>query len=219
MDGVHDMGGMDNFGPIIRENNEPVFHSDWERAVFGNMLALLGAGHFSIDEIRRSTEQIPPVRYLSAQYYEKWLESLLILLVEKGVLTPEEIEQGKSLRSDGKVLTPFPKESAEFIMNNPVSAKQDIELPSKFKVGDLVMTKVMSPLNHTRLPRYARGKCGVIEKDHGVFLLPDTNGHGGPSDPQHTYGVRFQARDLWGEDAPPKDTLYLDLFESYMEHA
>ena len=99
MDGVHDLGGMDNFGPIIREENEPVFHGDWERAIFSNTLALLGSGYFCIDEMRRSTEQIPPIQYLASTYYEKWLESIVNILVEKNVITAEEMQKGKSFNT------------------------------------------------------------------------------------------------------------------------
>lgn len=218
MDGIHDMGGMDNFGPVVPEQNEPVFHEDWERTVFAHLIAMLGAGYFSVDEVRRATEMIPPAKYLNSSYYEKWLESALALLYEKGVLTPEEIEQGKSLR-EGTKRPPLPKQGAEFVLNNPVPASLDVEVAPKFKPGDRIVTRNMHPHHHTRIPRYVRAKRGVVEKDYGVFLLPDTNAHGGPDTPQHVYSVRFTARELWGDSAPPNDSLYIDLFDGYMEHA
>lgn len=219
MDGIHDLGGMDNFGPVAPEEDEPVFHEDWERTIFGNLIAMLGAGYFKVDEIRRATEMIPPAKYLQSSYYEKWLEAVLSLLYEKNVVTPEEIEQGRSLRTTGMTLPPLPKEGADFVLNNPVPASLDVEVTPKFKVGDRIVTKNMHPQHHTRIPRYVRGKHGVIQKDYGVFLLPDANAHGGPDMPQHVYSVRFMARELWGDDAPPKDSLYIDLFDDYMELA
>ena len=219
MNGIHDMGGMVNFGPIITEKNEPVFHEDWERAVFANTLALVGTGYFCVDEMRRCTEQIPPVQYLASSYYENWLESLVNILREKNVVTAEEIQVGQSLRTDGTALPPLPKEGAEFITSNPLPTLQEIEQPPLFKVGDTVTAKVMHPAHHTRLPRYTRGRQGTVEKNNGAFLLPDSNAHGDAENPQYNYSVRFSARELWGNDAPPKDCLFIDLFESYMEHS
>ena len=218
MNGIHDMGGMDNFGPIITEENEPVFHEDWERAVFANTLALVGTGYFCVDEMRRSTEKIPPIQYLSSSYYENWLESLINILREKNVITAEELQEGESLRTNGTALPPLPKEGAEFITSNPLPTLREIERPPLFQVGDKVTAKVMHPAHHTRLPRYTRGRQGTVEKIHGAFLLPDSNAHGDAENPQYNYSVRFSARELWGSDAPPKDCLFIDLFESYMEH-
>jgi nitrile hydratase subunit beta len=217
MDGIHDLGGMDNFGPVIREDKEPVFHQEWERVVFSHVLALVGAGHFSIDEIRRSTEQIAPAHYLTSSYYEKWLESIINLLNEKGVVTPPELEAGKSLQMQGAGLPAMPREAAEFITRNPVSALQTVEHAPQFSPGDYIVTKNMHPAHHTRIPRYARGKNGRIEKSNGAFLLPDQNAYGGPATAEFNYNVRFSARELWGEDASARDCLFIDLFESYME--
>jgi len=219
MDSVHDLGGMDNFGPIVREENEPVFHSEWEREVFSYTLALLGTGYFCVDEMRRYTEQIPPVQYLASSYYENWLAALLSILEEKKVVTPEELQKGKSLLSTGNTLPPLPKEGAEFITSNPLSALQELDKSPLFKIGDKVTTKVMHPIHHTRLPRYTRGKSGSVEKVHGAFLLPDRNAHGEAETPEYNYSVRFSAQELWGRDAPSTDCLFIDLFESYMEHA
>ena len=217
MDGVHDMGGMDNFGPIIREENEPVFHDESERTLFSFMVALMGSGYFSIDEMRRSTDKIPPVQYLASSLYEKWLESLVNMLVEKNVITTEEMRIGKSLRTTGTALPPLPKEGAEFITSNPLSALKELDQAPQFHVGDKITAKVMHPLHHTRLPRYIRGKHGTVDKIHGAFLLPDSNAHGGAETPQYNYSVRFSAQELWGNEAPQKDCLFIDLFESYME--
>ena len=219
MHGDQDLGGLANFGPIIREENEPVFHDEWERFVFSNTLALIGSGYFCVDEMRRSTEQIPPVQYLASTYYEKWLESLINILKEKNVITAEEMQRGKSLRSTGTALPPLPKEGAEFITSNPVPVLQELDQPPLFEVGDKVTTKVMHPTTFTRLPRYARGKQGTVEKNYGACGFPDSNADGRGEAPQYNYSVRFSARELWGNDAPPKDCLFIDLFEIYMEHS
>ena len=94
MNGVHDLGGMHGFGPVIREQNEPVFHADWEKRVFAMTLTAMGRGVCNVDEFRRAIERMPPAGYLAATYYEKWLHAVESLLVEKGVATREEIASG-----------------------------------------------------------------------------------------------------------------------------
>lgn len=218
MNSVHDMGGLENYGPVLAEENEPVFHEDWERHIFSLTLALLPAGYCAIDEIRRITESMPPVEYLQSKYYEKWLYALEALLIEKDVLTPEEIEKGRSIRKEGgNSKPPVPREVIEYAMTQPMRVDLDLDLPAKFKAGDKVLAKNMHPTHHTRIPIYIRGRQGEVVEDHGVFLLPDTNAHGGPDKPQHVYSVRFLATDLWGEDAPVKDSVCIDLFDDYME--
>ena len=219
MNGVHDMGGMDNFGPIIREDNEPVFHEDWERTIFALTIGMFPAGYCNIDEMRRTTECIEPAIYLQAKYYQKWLLTLESILLEKDVFTKEEIETGRTIRTSGGTrYEPASKEMLEYAMSNPLPANVDVEIEPKFKTGERILAKNIHPLHHTRIPRFVRGKRGVIEKDHGVFLLADTNAYGGPDKPQHVYTVKFTARELWGDEAPAKDTVCIDLHDDYMDH-
>ncbi len=218
MNGIHDLGGMDNFGPIEVEANEPVFHEDWERKIYALTIGLLPAGYCNIDEMRRTTENIDSAIYLQAKYYQKWVLTLESILLEKNVLTQEEIETGKSIRTEGGDSRPAaPKEMLEFAMSNPMPASLDVEIDAKFKVGDEILAKNIHPLHHTRTPRYIRGKRGVILKDYGVFLLADTNAHGGPDKPQHVYSVQFMARELWGEEANANDSVCIDLHDDYLD--
>ena len=205
-------------GPVVREDNEPVFHHEWESRVFANTLAMLAAGYFSTDEIRRAIELIPPEDYLRSSYYERWLVGLTTLMLEKDVLTRDELESGQSLRSEGgTALPPLPKEAAEFAMSNPMPVNVDVDIPPRFGVGDPVVTRNMNPLHFTRIPRYVRGKRGTIHEVQQVFLLPDTNAYGGPDKPERVYTVGFSARELWGDEAPARDSLYIDMFDSYLE--
>ena len=87
----------------------------------------------------------------------------------------------------------------------------------RFAVGDRVITREMHPRGHTRLPRYARGKRGIIHLVHGIHVFPDTNAHGLGEMPQALYSVRFEARQLWGDTAEPNQWVHLDLWESYLE--
>ncbi|MGH8246976.1 MAG: nitrile hydratase subunit beta, partial [Gammaproteobacteria bacterium] len=188
MNGIHDMGGMDNLGAVMREENEPVFHADWERKMFANAVAIIGAGYCKLDEVRRATERMPPVDYLEASYYETWLHSLTSLLVEKDYVTPEELEAGHSLRDRGApALPPLSRARAEYAMNHPLPLNLELNIAPAFKPGDRIIARNTNPVHHTRLPRYVRGKRGLIDRDHGIFLLPDTNAHGGPDRPQHVY--------------------------------
>ncbi len=198
------MGGMDGFGPVVREENEPVFHSDWERRIFA--LTLLCQRAANIDEFRHAIERIAPPRYLNASYYERWLEALLIVLMEKGVLTREELEACGAQ-------PPLPAQPP-----NPPQAPTAVTRPrARFRPGDRVVARNINPPGHTRLARYVRGRHGVILRNWGVFPFPDTNAHGAGPCAQHVYCVAFRARELWGAGAPARDTVHIDLWEDYLD--
>lgn len=223
MNGVHDLGGMHGFGPVRREENEPVFHAPWEQRVFACMLATTGQRLFNIDEFRHGIERMDPARYLAASYYERWLHSVETNLVEKGILSREELEQRAALlreRPDAELPRREDPQLREtlmaFIRRRP--APRELQ-PARFAVGDVVLTRNIHPSGHTRLPRYARGKRGVIHALHGIATFPDTHAHGLGRQPQMLYNVRFDARELWGESAEPNQCVYLDLWESYLEPA
>ena len=101
MNGAHDMGGMDGFGPINPEPNEPVFHGEWEKRVFAMTVATGFLGHWNIDMGRQAREQVDPAEYLRSSYYEKWLHGLETLLVEKGLITAEELATRKAELAGG----------------------------------------------------------------------------------------------------------------------
>jgi nitrile hydratase subunit beta len=216
MNGIHDMGGMDNMGSLALEASEDLFKEDWERVMFSNAVAVLGAGYCKLDEIRRATEWMPPVEYLRSPYYCTWLYAVCSVLLEKKLVTAAELANGHSEGGVGP-LPALRKDMALFAMTHPIPTSVNIEVPARFKAGDVVVAKNLNTMRHTRLPRYARGRRGTVEHDQGVFLLPDTNAHGGPDLPQHVYSVRFTARELWGPDASVYDTVHIDLFEDYLE--
>ena len=99
------------------------------------------------------------------------------------------------------------------------TARRDVRVAPRFQAGQRVRSRNIHPAGHTRLPRYARGKFGTIARDHGVFVFPDTNAHSLGENPQHVYSVRFAARELWGEQAKPQDSVYIDLWDDYLEPA
>lgn len=222
MDGVHDLGGMQGFGPVEREENEPVFHAAWEAAVLAMMRAGGSGGLFNIDEFRHSIERMAPAQYLRATYYEKWLDGVTRLLVEKGVVGADELAARLAFFED------TPDAPATAALSGPPAARppfnpgwvhdviRETGAVPRFAPGDAVVTREIHPHGHTRLPRYARGKRGIIHRCHGVHVFPDTNAHGRGEQPQPLYSVRFDARELWGESAEPNQVIHIDLWESYL---
>lgn len=217
MNGIHDMGGMDGFGPVVREPNEPVFHADWERRMFA--LGINLAGRWtpgSFDEYRHAVERIPPGQYLASSYYERWLAAAETLLVEHGVVTRE----GLLAKHDGSAETvrALVATAVRAIGPAPIKEKPGTKPPrARFANGDRVRARNLNPTGHTRLPRYARGKRGVIARDWGVLVFPDTNAHHAGTKRQHCYSVRFEARELWGKSANSHERVLVDLWEDYLE--
>lgn len=226
MNGVHDMGGMHGMGPIVREENEPVFHEDWERRAFAITLAAGFLGKWNIDMGRYSREQMPPAEYLATSYYEHWLYGLERLLIEHGLLTREEIaarlagsEERRARAETGAAMRVLEAADVEKVLRKGGSARRPDEVPPRFKPGDHVITRNINPIGHTRLPRYARGRRGAIDRDHGIFVFPDANARGQGPKSQHVYSIRFTARELWGQQASPRDFIYVDLWDDYLDPA
>jgi nitrile hydratase beta subunit len=203
MNGVHDMGGMDGFGPILIEQNEPVFHADWEKRMYAIAMSLAR----NADEFRHAIERIPAPIYLDSSYYERWLNGMMTLLVEKNRVTREELVA----RGAAPVAPAQPPN--QFRGNSPAVRRRR----PRFREGDRVIARNINPTGHTRLPRYVRGKRGVIHRDWGAYVFADSNAHNGGDRVQHVYSVTFEARELWGKDAPRHDTLRIDLWEDYLD--
>jgi nitrile hydratase subunit beta len=220
MNGVHDMGGMDGFGPVVREVDEPVFHAGWERRVYGIAAGLLGAAGVNIDEYRHAIERIPPARYLASSYYERWLAALETLLVEHGVATREELLAAfaKSGAGVGIDAASIARAAVQAKGPAPIREKLGTKPPrARFAKGDSVRARNLNPSGHTRLPRYVRGKRGVVARDWGIFVFADTNAHHAGEKRQHCYSVAFDAHELWGKPARSRERIYIDLWEDYLE--
>jgi nitrile hydratase len=218
MNGVHDLGGMHGFGPVEVERDEPVFHAEWEEKAFALTLAAGFLGKWNLDMSRSAREQMPAAEYLSTTYYEHWLFGLRKLLVDQGLVTARELATSRpeSRAQEARVLRAADVSTA---LRNRLAARVDEDVPPKFRPGDRVVARNLNPVGHTRLPRYARGRTGTIDRDHGVFTFADTNASGLGKKPQHVYSVRFGARELWGPAASIQDSVYLDLWDDHLDAA
>lgn len=223
MNGIHDMGGMHGMGPIEHEQNEPVFHARWEGRVYAMTRTFRAApGRSNLDNSRHRLERIPPAEYLRMSYYERWLTRLENQLVENGIVTRAELEGVAAPSLEAKPAKATPAVTAAMVpamVARRSSARRDVAVPARFKAGQHVRARNINPMGHTRLPRYARGRVGVIVRHHGVFIFPDSNAAFAGENPQNLYSVRFTARELWGAEASARDTIHLDLWDDYLDHA
>jgi nitrile hydratase len=217
MNGAQDMGGQMGFGPIEAETDEPTFHADWEARVLGLTIAMGAARAWNVDMGRAARESLPPAEYLSSSYYQIWLRGLQKLLVQSGLVANDELDAGRSLvpgRPDTGVLKP---ENVARVLSASQSNERPVATPALFAVGDPVVTRNMNPLGHTRLPRYARAKRGIVERMHGAQVFADAQASGRGEDPQWLYTVSFTGVELWGDEADPSLVVSIDAWESYLE--
>jgi nitrile hydratase beta subunit len=232
MNGVHDIGGMDGFGPVHYEENEPVFHEPWEGRLVAIQTLMRGKHRlYHLDETRHAIERIDPVYYLGSAYFQLWLLRTEALLKEKGILSDEQVKERMTQLSPNyspkphleafRKVKPLIASTRRRVLVETTSGATgpDEDVKPKFPPGTIVKAKAMAPLGHTRIPRYVRGKVGVVEAIHGLFILPDAKVHEGIDLYQTVYRVRFISQDLWGEDASPQDKLYIELWEDYLELA
>lgn len=218
MDGVYDLGGMDGFGNVEPESNEPVFHAPWEGRVLAMQRAMAYTGAWNIDMVRYAQERLPPHIYLAVSYYERWALAMERMLIERGLAHADELAAGRPLRP-GK---PLKRKLSQDLLEQALirgGYARPARAPARFTVGDRVRAKNIHPKTHTRLPRYVRGHVGVIELLHGCHVFPDTVAMERGEDPQWLYAVRFDARELWGEEADPTVRVSVDAFEPYLERA
>ncbi|MEM7465486.1 MAG: nitrile hydratase subunit beta [Pseudomonadota bacterium] len=207
MNGAHDLGGMMGFGPVITDPDDEKFHEEWERRVFASSMLGLGETLGSVDAFRHAIERMGAANYLQTTYYEHWLHALETLAEERGVADMPKRDQA----IEAGII--------ETVVKTGAPSHRDVEAKPKYQVGDKVRAKNIHPNGHTRLPRYARGRVGHIEMLHGNHVYPDTVAHDNGESPQPLYSVRFSAKELWGDDAPGRDALCVDLWEDYLEDA
>jgi len=218
MDGIHDMGGMHGFGKVEPEKDEPVFHAPWEGRTLALNRAMGYTGIWTIDQTRAGIERLPADVYLTSSYYKKWETRLENMIVDLGLAGRDELDAGHALRP-GKplkrklTLADVPNTLSRGTFARPAQA------PARFKAGDKVRTKNIHPATHTRLPRYACDKVGVVEAVRGCHVYPDTVAIGQGENPQWLYTVLFDGRELWGDATDPTLKVSIEAFEPYLEPA
>lgn len=216
MNGPHDLGGQMGLGPVVRESEDIRFHAEWEQRVLAMVLAAAAPGGWNIDQSRHARENRHPVDYLSSSYYEIWIKGLERLLLERGLLTEAELAEGRSAApgDPGKRVLTADEVPATLRRGGP--AQRPAHTAAAYAVGQQVRTKNLNPTGHTRLPRYARDKSGVIERIHGTHVFADSNALGDGEQPQWLYTVSFNGGELWGEGYDDSLVVSIDAWESYL---
>ena len=204
MDGMHDMGGRQGFGAVRYTQNAQAFHADWEVRANSLYAFAVRRGIFNMDEYRHAIERMEPRHYLAASYYERSLTSLATLLVEKGVVTHEELEQ----RARGQ----FPLAAPSAPGRTNAAARQ------RFQPGDRVLVRADHVPGHIRMPGYIRGKTGVVVGESPTYPFPDAHAHAIKAEDEPTYDVRFRSEDLWPNSAE-RALVHVGVFQSYLERA
>lgn len=216
MNGGADLGGMMGFGPVIQEENEPLFHGEWEERALGMVIALGACGQWNLDMSRFARESLPTTFYLVANYYQIWLEAAVNLMKERGMVSEEEIASIKPIDPPIKVKRCLAPEDVQAVLFAGGPADRPPEGTASFEIGQSIVTINDHPRTHTRLPRYARGKEGIITTVHGFHVLPDLNSQGLGENPSWLYQVTFTSQTLWGAQGNESDRISLDLWEPYL---
>jgi nitrile hydratase subunit beta len=217
MNGIHDLGGMQDMGPIHPTKAEPVFHAPWEGRVYAMWMAVPADWSISADRFQK--ELIPPLDYLRMSYYEKILTGLIDLMLKTQMVTQSEIQRGKPAAPAPKTAQVLKASEVASTVAKGSPSSRNVAAAPHFHTGQRVRARNINPVGHTRLPRYARGKVGTVERDHGVFVFSDTDAQGLGEKPQHVYSARFVARELWGEHASRRDAVYVDMWDDHLEPA
>ena len=220
MNGGADLGGMHGFGPVVEEQNEPNFHARWEERAMAMVIATGACGQWNIDISRHARENMPPADYMTMPYYKIWIEGLEKLLVNSNMVASEEIKSGK-MRIPPKPVPRILEASKVWDTLHSLAGSADRATTSQpvFAKGQKVKTININPKTHTRLPRYARGKSGVISKVLGHHVFADHSAHHRDEKAHWLYQVKFAARELWGSDANLNDSVTLDLWEPHFEQS
>lgn len=219
MNGAQDLGGQHGMGPVAPEKDEPYFHAEWEKRALGLTLSCGAFGAWTIDESRHARESLPPATYLAASYYEIWIRALETLLTRHRFVSSAELAEGRMLEKGAQPKRILTADMVAGVLAKGGPCDRSVAEAPVFAVGQRVRTRNFNPETHTRLPRYARAKTGIVEAVQGSFVFPDDNAHGKGENPQWVYTVVLDASEIWGDGADPSLTVSIDAWESYLERA
>ncbi len=218
MDGIHDLGGKQGFGPVdVGEKEEP-FHAPWEARLYGIVRAMRQPPEWNIDRFRHTRECIDPVDYLTRPYFDQWLQTYGALMIGSGIATAKELAMGRSESGAAKLGPPMAPEAVASASKASARFDRADGGAPRFAIGDRVRTNSLGSTGHTRLPAYARGRIGEIIRHHGAHILPDLSARG-IERAEALYTVAFAAAELWPEAASRRDHVFIDLWDSYLERA
>ena len=212
-----DLGGRPGFGRVQPEPEGDPFHANWEARTLALTLAMGATGAWNIDMSRAARETLPD--YARLTYYQIWLAALERLLSERGLATADEIAAGHARMPPLALKARLAAADVAAVLARGTPVEREPQQPARFAVGDAVRTRAARVPHHTRLPGYAAGKRGRIERVHGVHVFADTHAQGLGEQPQWLYTVVFDGRELWCGDATPGSTVSIDAWEPYLEHA
>ena len=216
MDGIHDLGGRQGFGKIDVDEPEIQFHAPYEARVRSIVHAMTQAPDWSVDWFRHSRELINPADYLTRPYFDQWAQAYGAMLVNSGWATVEELASGKSASPVKGLPPPADAEKARASVLKEKRFDAPVDVPPIYAHNDQVRTVTRVSSGHTRLPMYARGKAGKIIDHHGAHIFADAMALA-EKRYEHLYTVEFSLAELWPEVDDSKDTVTLDLWESYLE--
>jgi nitrile hydratase subunit beta len=219
MDGAHDMGGVPWSDAVQPEPDEPMFHAEWERRAFAITLAMAMPGGWNIDMSRFAREDRPPEDYLQKSYYQIWLAGLERLLLQRGLVEPDEIAAAKSLHPAKPVARTLTRDGVAAMLHRGGPTEREAKHPALFMAGERVRARNIHPPTHTRLPQYVRGHVGIVERVLGCHVFPDSNASGNGENPQWLYTVKFEGHELWGNEGDPNMQVSVDAWEPYLERA
>lgn len=223
MDGIHDMGGIEGYGPVpFVPDEKPWVATRWEAFSGAALFALLRSGKTNIDAHRHRIERLDPTRYLPISYWGRWLAAVESATVDQGIASQDEVDGAiEAIGHEPATTAPPPRMDPVVALesrHNDTTFLRPVDRPRRFEVGDRVRTPADAPhRGHHRLPRYVRGRVGVVARTYPAFTFPDTVAHGRGESPTYVYAVAFPATELWGADADPNQVCHIDLFEPYLQ--
>jgi nitrile hydratase beta subunit len=209
-----DLGGRTGFGPVRPESEGEIFHAAWEPRALALTLAMGATGSWNIDMSRAARETLPD--YASLGYYQIWLRGLEALLATCGLASPEEIASGRVTEAPRPVARVLRAAEVAGVLAKGSATERPAGAPARFEVGDRVRMRAEVPAHHTRLPGYARGRSGVVERVLGVHVFADAHAQGLGEQPQWLYTVVFDEAEIWPDRPRQGSTVSIDAWEPYL---